>query len=178
MRNSSIHRQAGRASAPAALMQNCKQIFFHNKKNDLVLLLLFCLPLMGAIAGPMLVKNALSLVGLWWVSQSTVQTSQGKGKRKRTLDACKIPPASLSLSLSHHPIAVIERMLKVWMLKANYGKTDILKAKYKCKCKWYIIWSLGVLVLRGNTKASWSSTTGKAGRQGIFLKFMKQSIRV
>ncbi len=97
---SSIHRQAGRASAPAALMQNCKQIFFHNKKNDLVLLLLFSLPLMGAIAGPMLVKNALSSVGLWWVSQSTVQTSQGKGKRKRTLDACKIPPASLSLSLS------------------------------------------------------------------------------
>jgi hypothetical protein len=61
---SSIHRQAGRASAPAALMQNSKQIFFHNKKNDLVLLLLFSLPLMGAIAGPMLVKNALSSVGL------------------------------------------------------------------------------------------------------------------
>jgi hypothetical protein len=109
-----------------------------------VLLLLFSLPLMGAIAGPMLVKNALSLVGLWWVSQSTVQTSQGKGKRKRTLDACKIPPASLSLSLSlhvslsHHLIAVIERMLKVWMLKAHCGKTDILKANYKCKCKWYL----------------------------------------
>lgn len=94
---SSIHRQTGRASAPAALMQNCKQIFFHNKKNDLVLLLLFSLPLMGAIVGPMLVKNALSSVGLWWVSQSTVRTSQGKGKRKRTLDACKIPPACLSL---------------------------------------------------------------------------------
>jgi hypothetical protein len=115
-----------------------------------VLLLLFSLPLMGAIAGPMLVKNALSSVGLWWVSQSTVQASQGKGKRKRTLDACKIPQASLSLSLhvslSHHPIAVIERMLKVWMLKANCGKTDKLKAKYKCKCKWYLIWSLEVLV--------------------------------
>jgi hypothetical protein len=53
---------------------------------------------MGAIAGPMLVKNALSSVGLLWVSQSTVQTSQGKGKGKRTLDACKVPPASLSLS--------------------------------------------------------------------------------
>jgi hypothetical protein len=83
---------------------------------------------------------------------------------------------SLHVSLSHHPIAAIQRMLKVWMLQANCGKTDILKAKYKCKHKWYLIWSLEVLVLRGNTKASWSSTTGKAGRQARHFPKIHEAI--